>query len=119
MLRRERRIHRGEDYTSLRRDGRSVHGRTMILSYARNNLSFNRYGFIVSKRVGTAVERNRTRRLLREAIRALDVELGSGFDVVLVARPALKGEPFASVLESVRELAIRADLVRIPGKLTP
>lgn len=91
----------------------------MTLNSARNSLPFNRYGFIVSKRVGAAVVRNRARRLLREAVRALDGELTPGFDIVLIARPALKGEPFAAVLEAVRELAIRAGLAPVSGKLAP
>jgi ribonuclease P protein component len=119
MLRRERRIHRAEEYASLRRNGRSVHGRMMTLNCARNSLPFNRYGIIVSKRVGMAVTRNRARRLLREAVRALDAELSSGFDIVLIARPALKGEPFAAVLVAVRELAIRAGAATGSGKLAP
>lgn len=119
MLRRERRVHRAEEYAFLRRNGRSVHGRLMTLNCVRNSRPVNRYGFIVNKRVGTAVARNRARRLMREAVRALDEEFASGFDIVLIARPALKGEPFTAVLLAVRELGTRAGLVPGSGKLAP
>lgn len=119
MLRREQRLHRAEDFERLRRDGRAFQGRLLLLSCARNELPHNRYGFIVSKRVGKAVVRNRARRLLREAARQLDPAFAPGYDIVLIARPALQEEPLTSVVSAALELAIRAGLVGGPGKLAP
>ena len=47
-----------------------------------------RLGVSVGRRVGGAVERNRVKRLLREAFWAVAPELPGGHDFVLVARPA-------------------------------
>jgi ribonuclease P protein component len=59
-----------------------------------------RIGFTVSKKVGTAVERNRVRRRLREIVRRSDA-LGSrhGHDYVLVGRRAALTAPFAALIE--------------------
>jgi ribonuclease P protein component len=54
-----------------------------------NDLSHTRVGITVSRKVGNAVERNRARRLLREAIRYLYGHIVAGKDLVFVARSSL------------------------------
>jgi ribonuclease P protein component len=59
-----------------------------LLIYSKpNQLPHCRWGLSVSRRVGTAVRRNRVKRLLRESIRLLQNELSRGYDCVLVVRP--------------------------------
>jgi ribonuclease P protein component len=52
-----------------------------------NNLAHPRFGMSVSRKVGTAVRRNRIRRLLRESFRLLQHDLPRGYDWVVVVRP--------------------------------
>src|SRR5688500_14491592 len=52
-----------------------------------NDLGHPRMGMSVSRKVGTAVRRNRIRRLLREAFRLLQHDLPTGYDLVVVVRP--------------------------------
>ena len=57
------------------------------LVYALKNRTKNvRVGITTSKKVGNAVQRNRSRRVIREAFRALAPRVRPGFDLVLVAR---------------------------------
>jgi len=83
----------------------------MLLSLHPNDLSHNRYGFVTSKALGKAVIRNRTKRHLREAIHNLHPHLRTSYDVVIVARKAVVGQPFAEVVRIVRELADKAALI--------
>ena len=54
-----------------------------------NNLGYPRLGMSVGRKVGTAVRRNRIRRLIRESFRLLQHDLphGRGYDLVIVVRP--------------------------------
>lgn len=52
-----------------------------------NGLGFPRLGMSVSRKVGTAVRRNRIRRLIRESFRLLQHDLPQGYDLVVVVRP--------------------------------
>lgn len=99
------------DFDRLRQEGRVFHNRFVTLSVASNGLDYNRYGIITSKQLGKAVRRNRVRRLLREAIRHAHARLRSGFDVVLIARHEIVGQPFLMICRTLDELFRKAGLV--------
>ena len=69
------------------RRGKAGHANLLSLRW-RSNRACVRVGIVVSKKVGNAVVRNRVRRRLREALRALiDEGLRRTFDLVIIARP--------------------------------
>ena len=70
-------------------DARTRESRGPITLYAKpNELGHLRLGLSVSRKVGIAARRNRIRRLLREAFRHMQHDLGSaGYDWVIVVRP--------------------------------
>ena len=60
-------------------------------------------GFTVSKKVGTATERNRVRRRLRELVKRLDaVSMHPHSDYVLVGRRAALGRGFTTMSDDLR-----------------
>jgi ribonuclease P protein component len=68
-----------------------------------------RVGFTVTKKVGNAVVRNRTKRRLREAVRlALNPEFERGFDMVVIGRDKTADRPFQDLIEDVRKGLARA-----------
>lgn len=72
-----------------------------------------RYGLTASRRVGGAVQRNRARRRLREAARAiLPVHAAPGHDYVLIARAATPTRPFNLLLRDLEKALKRLDLWR-------
>ncbi len=77
-----------------------------LVMYARkNHLGINRVGITVSKKIGHAVVRNRTRRRLREVYRLNEGRFQRGWDIVVVARTRAVEAPFAKLTASYLNLA--------------
>ena len=85
----------------------------LSLLYVRNHQK--RVGFSVSKKVGVAVVRNRTKRRLRECIRPLLPQMRSGL-YVFVARPCAAECSFDTLDMRVRQLLRKADALRLPDE---
>jgi ribonuclease P protein component len=100
------RLTRSADFERVYRQGRS-HGNRYLVVYAfpRTGDGEARLGVSVSRKVGGAVDRNRVKRLLREAFAEVRGQLPADNDVVVVARP------------QARELAERDGLAGVRAAL--
>ena len=80
-----------------------VHATAFVLqARRRDDDGPARFGFTVSRKVGTAVERNRARRRLKEIVRLTTMErVKPGHDYVLVARRAALTHSFAQMVEDL------------------
>lgn len=66
--------------------GRSFVTPLFVLYYRENRLGKNRLGITVGKKLGSAVMRNRAKRLIREAYRLSENNVRVGYDFVFVCR---------------------------------
>lgn len=88
--------------------GRCTAGDSLLVVYVLpNGLDCPRIGLTVGKRHGNAVQRNRLRRLLREAFRLEQHNLPAGFDYMLVPRPAPQAD-LATHRQGLLRLATKA-----------
>ena len=83
----------------------------LLVLYARKNRTDgNRVGVTVSKKLGKAHVRNRTRRRLREIYRLNEQSLAPGYDIVIVARSRAVEAPFDKLTASFLGLAEKAGI---------
>jgi len=90
----------------------------LVLCALRNDLSYSRFGFSVSRRVGGAVVRNRAKRLMREAIRLRQAMIADGWDVVIIARQPMREANFHQVDRAIEQLLRRARLLKAAENLS-
>lgn len=76
----------------------------MAVYKKKNRLGVNRLGITTTKKIGNAVERNRARRVIKEAYRLSEEQMPKGFDIVIVAR---KKATFAK-MQQVRQSLLQA-----------
>jgi ribonuclease P protein component len=112
---RRARLSRSADFERVFRNGRSQANREFVLHVfpRADDPGPSRLGLSVSRKVGGAVERNRVKRLLREAFALESSRLPPGTDAVVVARADAKAlaerEGLAGVQARLRELIERVD----------
>ncbi|MBI3162243.1 MAG: ribonuclease P protein component [Chloroflexi bacterium] len=97
----------------MRRIGKSyAHPLVVLVAQASENPAHSvRVGVAAGKTAGTAVHRNRAKRLLREAIRPYLTSLASGWDLILIARPGLATATLADARSALLNLLRRAKIL--------
>ncbi len=96
-------LNRNKDFLFLYRKGKSLASGCAVFYFAKNRRSYNRFGITAGKKVGNAVMRNRSKRIIREAYRQNELDMPVGVDIVIVARnntPSLKTEDISNFLSS-------------------
>jgi ribonuclease P protein component len=111
VIARDMRLRSKRDFETTRTGGKSWNTRLAVIVVRPNGLDHNRYGFATGKKIGGAVQRNRAKRLMREAVRHEDPHLIPGHDIIFIARNAFRDDTTLDhVTEAVRHLTQRAGI---------
>jgi ribonuclease P protein component len=104
------RLTRRAEFLHAAAKGRKVPMRGMVVqALPRDDQGPTRLGFTVTKRIGNAVVRNRTRRRLKEAARLVLIgQPVTGVDLVLIGREATRGRDFKALQDDLRRALAKA-----------
>lgn len=105
------RLRRGAEFGQVRKEGCSWSHSLLVIVARPNGGTLTRIGVAASHRVGKSTERNRAKRLLREAARHLHPRLQPGWDLVLIARPQILQVKEPQVRQAMEMLIRQAGLV--------
>ena len=108
------RLRKNSQFAEVREHGRKWACECVVLRAMPNGLGRNRYGFIVSKRLGNAVTRNRVKRLLREVVRLTPTD--KGWDIVFIARNRAVKADYQQIEAEVTRLLHKARILTGMGE---
>jgi ribonuclease P protein component len=117
-VQRKFRLTRSEDFKRVRRSGKSyAHPLVVLIVQTHDKRSSPvdqprvKIGVAAGRTVGTAVYRNRAKRLLREAMRPLIPNIASSLDLILIARPGLVSATLEETRQALLNLLQRAQIL--------
>jgi ribonuclease P protein component len=107
-----RRLQRASEFARVRDEGRAYRGHMLTLGVLIGSGSDAfRAGFITSRRIGSAVVRDRVRRRLREIVRRHQHEIIPGPWVVKIARTGAAAATYRQLADEWLRLAKRASIL--------
>ena len=107
-------LSRPRDFRALQGDGFVRSDPLLAVRFRRTDLESTRVGLSTGRRLGGAVVRNRVRRRLREILRALAPSFQPGWDVLIIARPAVVDASHHDIAEAVGRLLRKGGVVGGP-----
>ncbi|MBM4409240.1 MAG: ribonuclease P protein component [Chloroflexi bacterium] len=107
---------RPQDFAALQSEGSTRSSPLLAVRIRRTDLETTRFGFSTGRKLGTAVIRNRVRRRLREALRAMSPSFQPGWDVLIIARPGLIDAPHEALVGALRRLLHRGGVLGGPAQ---
>jgi len=104
-------LSRPQDFAALQRGGTTRSNPLLTARFRRNDLEATRFGLSTGRSLGGAVVRNRVRRRLREALKAMAPAFQPGWDVLIIVRPAIVAADYETLVGAVRRTLIKGGAV--------
>jgi ribonuclease P protein component len=109
MLPKKNRIPKG-DFKNIFSKGKPIYTNYFILKYIQNpNLKNPQFAVVASKKVGNAVKRNRTKRIIREILRMYTPKVKSTIQIIIICKPSIT---------SVKHQQLEKEISSVLGKIS-
>lgn len=102
---------RQRDFSRVKKNGKSVHHKLVILVYNPNNENISRFAVVASKKIGNAVTRNRVRRRIKACIQENWTNIEPGWDFVFYSRNAIVEAEYHEIGNAIKHLLIEAGVL--------
>ncbi len=112
MIKRIYRLKSPKDFRQAYQKGKSLVNPYLVLYYRKNQKSYYRIGFSISKKVGKAVVRNRIKRRLRDICRLHEGIFPRGMDLIFVARVRIKDAKYHTMEKHLVDLVNRIRIAK-------
>ena len=99
------------DFAALQSEGISRSHPLLHARFRRTDLGMTRFGLSTGRRLGGAVVRNRARRRLREALRVMAPSFQPGWDVLIIARPAIVEADHDALVGALQRTLVRGGVL--------
>jgi ribonuclease P protein component len=110
-LKRRFRLTSSTDFKRVRRLGKSYAHPFVVIITLPNNMDRSRFAIAAGRSLGNAVQRNKAKRILREAVRPLLLDTLPGWDVVILARNSISNASFPEISAVLNQLFSQANLL--------
>ncbi len=110
-LPRSSRITQNADYRRIYRHGKRVSNRAGLLYVSKSRETDTRIGFVATKKIGHAHQRNRSKRLMKEVYRLHRHSLKKGFDVIMLAGGFLTEATYGEAEKAILALWHKAGIL--------
>ena len=101
-------ICKNNDFRRIYNRGKYFVSPVVVVYVLKNRLGYTRIGITASKKIGNAVKRNRSRRIIKEAVREVLPQMKKGYDYVFVARGKTPYVKSTDILHSINSLLKKA-----------
>ncbi len=104
-------LSRPKDFAAIQEKGTTRSHALLSARFLRTDLTTTRFGISTGRRLGSAVVRNRVRRRLREALRVMAPSFQPGWDVLIIARPAIVGADHDALVGALQRTLVRGGVL--------
>jgi ribonuclease P protein component len=111
-MKRKFRLRSSTDFKRVRRLGKSYAHPLIVLIKHPNEAGLSRFGVSAGRSVGNAVQRNRSKRRIREILRTRIPEIQAGWDFIFLARQPLREASYTELQAAIDQLIHRAKIAK-------
>ena len=104
-------LSRPQDFAAFQGSGTTKSHPLFSARFLRTDLETTRFGLSTGRRLGGAVVRNRVRRRLREALRVMAPSFQPGWDVLIIARPAIVTADQDTLVGALRRTLVKGGVL--------